>query len=275
MTLVLRRGTDAGELPVRPVAGPSFGEADLLDAAACLAARHHALRGDEYRLRSWLTLLAQAKDLARRLGGEPRRVLDRFEQTVMAQARLQGEAIQTIWREPMLEARDAAVALGAKGTNREKVRRYRVRSWLLGLASGRGDLYPAFQFDSGRRDVFADVRAVNERLEAVGDTRLGAMGRWSDMAIASGARELRLRLLRGPLPGRMLRGSDRRSTGSAGRPEPRCRSRPALRRGDPGVLSRRAHVIVLLAERAALPPWTIGNRLPASGYRPPATQVSS
>lgn len=191
MTLVLRRGVDVGEIPVRPAAGPSFGEADLLDAAACLAARHHALRGDEYRLRSWLTLLAQAKDLARRLGGEPRRVLDRFEQTVMAQARLQGEAIQTIWREPMLEARDAAVALGAKGTNREKVRRYRVRSWLLGLASGRGYLYPAFQFDSGRRDVFADVRAVNERLEAAGDP-WGVASWWISLHARLGARPVDL-----------------------------------------------------------------------------------
>ena len=144
-------------------------ESKLLDAAASLAARHHALEGDESQLRGWLALLALQSDLAMQLGGEPRRVLDEVGQTVMAQARLRGEAIQTIWEEPMLEPRDAAVALGAKKTNREKVRQYRGRSWLLGLPSGRGYLYPAFQFDPQRRNVFGEVRAVNERLEAERD----------------------------------------------------------------------------------------------------------
>lgn len=144
-------------------------ESDLLDAAASLAARHHALEDDESRLRSWLALFALRSDLVRQLGGEPRQVLDEAGQALMAQARLQGEAIQTIWREPMLEPKDAAVALGARAANREKVRQYRERSWLLGLPSGRGYLYPAFQFDQERRDVFAEVRAVNERLEAASD----------------------------------------------------------------------------------------------------------
>lgn len=144
-------------------------ESDVLDAAASLAARHQALEGDESQLRSWLALLALRSDLVRQLGGEPRHVLDEAGQALMAQARLQGEAIQTIWREPMLEPKDAAVALGARATNREKVRQYRERSWLLGLPSGRGYLYPAFQFDQERRDVFAEVRAVNEQLEAAND----------------------------------------------------------------------------------------------------------
>jgi hypothetical protein len=87
----------------------------------------------------------------------------------MRQARLLGEAVQTIWDEAMLEPRDAAVALGGRATNREKVRRYRERSWLVGLPWSRGYLYPAFQFDAGKRDVFPEVRAVNERLDAVGD----------------------------------------------------------------------------------------------------------
>ena len=142
---------------------------DVLDAAASLAARHQALEGDESRLRSWLALFAVRSDLVRQLGGEPRQVLDEAGQAIMAQARLQGEAIQAIWREPMLEPKDAAVALGARPTNREKVRQYRERSWLVGMPSGRGYLYPAFQFDQERRDVFAEVRAVNERLEAASD----------------------------------------------------------------------------------------------------------
>lgn len=144
-------------------------ESDLLDAAASLAARHRSLAGDESQLRSWLALLALRSELVRQVGGEPRHVLDEAGQSLMAQARLQGEAMQTIWREPVLAPKDAAVALGARTTNREKVRQYRERSWLLGLPSGRSYLYPAFQFDPERRDVFPEVRAVNEQLEAAND----------------------------------------------------------------------------------------------------------
>ncbi len=144
-------------------------ESDLLDAAASIAARHHALEGDETLLRSWLVLLAQRSDLVRQLGGTPRQVLDEVGQTVMAQARLQGEAIHTIWREPMLQPRHVAVALGAKETNREKVRQLRERSWLLGLPLGRGYVYPAFQFDPQRRSIFHEVRTVNELLEGAAD----------------------------------------------------------------------------------------------------------
>lgn len=167
------------------------GESDVLDGAASLAARHHALEGDESQLRSWLALLVLRSDLVRQLGGEPRQVLDDVGQTLVAQARLQGEAIQTIWREPMLEPKDAAVALGAKATNREKVRQYRERSWLLGLPSGRGYLYPAFQFDQDRREVFAEVRAVNERLEAANDP-WGVASWWISRHARLGARPAEL-----------------------------------------------------------------------------------
>ena len=144
-------------------------ESDVLDAAAFLAAQHHALAGDEAWLRSWLSLLTVKNDVVRQIGGEPRHVLDEAGQGVLAQAMVQGEAVRVIWREPMREPRNAAVALGARATNREKVRQYRKRSWLLGLPAGRGYVYPAFQFDPERRDVFAEVRAVNERLEAADD----------------------------------------------------------------------------------------------------------
>lgn len=160
---------DAGELLLRLVAQLPLREPDLLDAAASLAARHQSLQGDESQLRSWLTLLTLRSNLARQIGGEPHRVLHETGLNVMTQAKASGEAIQTIWREPMLESRDAAVALGAKPTNREKVRQYRERSWLLGLPSGRGFVYPAFQFDPERRDAFPEVRAVNERLSASSD----------------------------------------------------------------------------------------------------------
>ncbi len=162
-------------------------ESDLLDAAASLAARHHALEDDESRLRSWLALFALRGDLARQLGGEPRQVLDEADEALMTRARLQGEAIWTIWREPMLAPKDAAVALGARATNREKVRQYRERSWLVGVASGRGYLYPAFQFDQERRDVFAEVRAVNERLDAASDP-WGVASWWTSPHARLGAR---------------------------------------------------------------------------------------
>lgn len=162
-------------------------ESDVLDAAAALAARHHALEGDESLLRSWLGVFVLRSDLARQLGGEPRQVLDDVGQALMAQARLQGDAIRTVWREPMLEPKDAAVALGAKATNREKVRQYRERSWLLGLPSGRGYLYPAFQFDHERRDVLPEVRTVNEQLEAANDP-WGVASWWISRHARLGAR---------------------------------------------------------------------------------------
>lgn len=191
LTLVLRRGRDGGDLLARLAAAWSAEESALLDAAATLAARHHALQGAEPRLRSWLALLTLRSDLARQLGGEPHRVLDETEHMVMAQANIQGEAMRTIWREPMLEPRDAAVALGARGTNREKVRTYRERSWLLGLPAGRGYVYPTFQFDAERRDVFPEVRAVNERLEAAGDP-WGVASWWISRHARLGARPVEL-----------------------------------------------------------------------------------
>lgn len=142
--------------------GPS--DARLLDAAASFAACHNALKGQEDRLRGLLGLLTLRCESARELGAEPRQVFDSLERMVTESAQLEGEAIRTIWREPMLKPAAAAVALGAKATNREKVRRLRLRSALLGLPHSNGFLYPAFQFDSRRRDIYPEVRAVNHRL---------------------------------------------------------------------------------------------------------------
>ena len=91
----------------------------------------------------------------------------------------------------MFESRDAAVALGAKPTNREKVRQYRERSWLLGLPSGRGFVFPAFQFDPERRDAFPEVRAVNERLSAASDP-WGVASWWISRHARLGARPVDL-----------------------------------------------------------------------------------
>ncbi len=112
-----------------------------------------------------------SNDIVTRLAGEPRLLLtsEGWTQSVLHQAVIAGEAIGTIWDEPMLRSGAAAEALGAKATNREKVKTYRERSWLLGLPHGNGYVYPAFQFDKNKRNVHEEVRSVNESLGAADD----------------------------------------------------------------------------------------------------------
>ena len=166
----LRRDLSADEL--RDLLGALLEQVQgygTLDAAAALAARFEGLEGEEASLRSWLAYMAARNRLVHELGGGPRHVLDESTRLAMLQTQLAGEAIATIWQEDMLEPKDTAVALGARPTNREKVRQYRERSWLLGLPWGRGYLYPAFQFDPEKRDVYPAVREVNEALRAADD----------------------------------------------------------------------------------------------------------
>jgi hypothetical protein len=118
-------------------------------------------------------------------------VIDEMEHSAMLQARLRGESVDTIWREAMVESRDAASALDARAGNREKVRQYRQRSWLLGLPWGRGYLYPAFQFDVERRTVFPEVRRVNELLRAVDDP-WGVASWWISLNARLGERPMDL-----------------------------------------------------------------------------------
>ncbi len=169
LALARRPNRDARNMLVLLAAGWPADGSELLDAAATVAARHETWDGDDIRLRRWLTVLGQSRELAAQLGGDPKRVLDGLERTALDQARLQGEAIESIWRESMLKPGDAALALGARATNREKVRRLRERSSLLGLPSGSGFLYPAFQFDTARRRLFPEVVEVNELIDAAGD----------------------------------------------------------------------------------------------------------
>lgn len=140
-----------------------------LEIAALFATRHSGLEHDERRVRSLLTLLASRRELTGQIGGSPREVFDATAYRELIQARLRGEAMEAIWQVPMLEPNGAAVALGAKPANRELVRQRRMRSWLLGLPRGRGYLYPVFQFDHLREDIFPEVRTVNELLGAVDD----------------------------------------------------------------------------------------------------------
>lgn len=140
-----------------------------LEVAASIAALHNSFNEDASAIRNWLAFLALQSELARQIGGKPRNVVDEFGEMAFRQAMLRGEAIRAIWDQPMLEPREVASAVGAKSSNREKVRQLRARSWIVGLPSGRGFLYPAFQFDVSRREVFPEVRKVNIKLSAVSD----------------------------------------------------------------------------------------------------------
>lgn len=169
LALARRPDRDPHNMLVHLAAGWPAEGSELLDAAATVASRHKSWAGDGDRLRRWLAFLGHSRDLAAQLGGDPQHVLEGLERSALDQARLQGEAIESIWREPMLRPGDAALALGARATNREKVRRLRERSALLGLPSGNGFLYPAFQFDTARRRLFPEVIEVNELIDAAGD----------------------------------------------------------------------------------------------------------
>ena len=120
VALAQRRGRAAPRILARLADTWPAEQSALLDAAARLVARHQALAGDEEPVRSLLELLASQHELASRLGGEPRRVLDEQERVLLLQAQIEGEALRAIWDEPMLESRDAAVALGARRENRER-----------------------------------------------------------------------------------------------------------------------------------------------------------
>ena len=65
-----------------------------------------------------------------------------------------------------------------------------------------------------------------------------------DVALTPGARRLRVRLLRRPLSGGLLRGGDGRAACAPQRPESRYRRRASLRRRDSGVLPCRHRVSV-------------------------------
>jgi hypothetical protein len=145
---------------------------ETLSAAAELASHHPDLSNEAPAIvRAVLATLAHRDRLTDEVAGGPRWLVgaDDVADAILRQARIAGEAVASIWEHQMYEASAAAVALGAKASNREKVRVYRERSWLLGLPHGRGFVYPSFQFDVIARDVFAEVREANEALGAAAD----------------------------------------------------------------------------------------------------------
>jgi hypothetical protein len=100
--------------------------------------------------------------------GAPR-VVAAIELQEDLRARIADQAIARIWEEDVLKPGQVALALGGKESNREKAASLRKRSSLLGVPRGRGYLYPAFQIDVARREVYPEVREVNETLGAAED----------------------------------------------------------------------------------------------------------
>lgn len=165
---VSQRGTGKTNLFVQFLAD-RLSPDERLTAAAELASFHPDLEREESgHIRSLLATIAIRHRLVDDLAGDPRQLVgpEAVADSFLRQARIAGEAMASIWEYPVLEPAAAAVALGAKATNREKVRTYRERSWLLGLPKGRGYVYPQFQFDLTSRDVYPEVRSANEILEA-------------------------------------------------------------------------------------------------------------
>lgn len=185
--LIADLSTDRSRLLFDILAVLELDETRALEAASLVAARHRALTHSVTDVRNLLALCASQGDFARQIAGDPRDVIDDVKNKLLNRARWRGEAMAAIWQEPMLEPRVAAVALGVKPSNRERLSQYRKRSRLLGLPFGRGYLYPEFQFDPGRSDVYAVVRAVNELLDAAGDP-WGVASWWFSSHAGLGAR---------------------------------------------------------------------------------------
>jgi hypothetical protein len=169
--LVGRRGTGKAHLVVQYLAERLTPD-ERLTAAAELASLHPDLVHEESaNIRSLLATAALRDRLVDELAGDPRQIVgsELVADSYLRQARIAGEAIASIWEYAVLEPAAAALELGAKASNREKVRTYRERSWLLGLPRGRSYVYPQFQFNPESRDVYAEVRSANEMLDAAHD----------------------------------------------------------------------------------------------------------
>lgn len=153
--------------------GERLSESDVLDLAARTAASHPALRGKVQALRSLLAVAAGWQEIVERMAGAPRRIFDpdRLADSALKQARIAGEAVATIWDEELLTSSEAARRLGASPANREKINVRRRQSRLLGLPrdGGRRYLFPAFQIDATRQEIYPEVEKINRLLDAAND----------------------------------------------------------------------------------------------------------
>jgi len=86
---------------------------------------------------------------------------------VLRIARVRGQAEAAILAEPAFDASRVAEALGSSSKNpREFARQARGRSSLVALRHGNRYVFPAFQFNVGRREVWPIVAEVNALLGA-------------------------------------------------------------------------------------------------------------
>lgn len=168
-----------------------FEEEELLDLAAGVAAQHHGLTGQAPHLRVLLSWEAHRMEFIEKLAGGPRHLTSGSEPREELGARIASEAMATIWQEEVLSAGKVAEALGAQPSNREKASVLRKRSELLGLPRDRGYLYPKFQIDESRREVYPEVAEVN-RLLGAEDDPWGAASWWVSENARLEARPLEL-----------------------------------------------------------------------------------
>lgn len=115
-----------------------------------------------------------AEDVRTALAGEPA-ILDADEEMltpddVLRVARVQGEAEASVLRHEMLEASALARLLGSTSANpREFVRSLRMRGEVVGLPRTGGYVFPAFQVNARRREVWPIVAELNRLLGAKDD----------------------------------------------------------------------------------------------------------
>ncbi len=142
---------------------------DLIDVAAQLASKHPSLRNRLPRLRCLLRWEVQSASLLKDLPYGASRVIEASVHSRAVQNQIATEAGYAILEQEFFVSKQAALALGAKGSNREKVNALRKASVLLGIPRGNKYLYPTFQFDPTKQEIFEEVRQVNQILGSADD----------------------------------------------------------------------------------------------------------
>jgi hypothetical protein len=140
-----------------------------LDVAALLATRRGAIESKGGLVRDWLALFALRDRLIHSVDIKHDRAVDQMVRFMRVQTELQREVVRTVWKEPMLRPAGVAAVLGWRGAYHDRIRRYRLRSWLVGFLRDGAYHYLAFQFDADRHEVFPEAVMINERLEAASD----------------------------------------------------------------------------------------------------------
>lgn len=86
---------------------------------------------------------------------------------VLRIARVRGQAEAAILAQPMFEAGRVAAALGSSSRNpREFARQARSRPGTIALRRGNRFVFPSFQFNEGRQEIWPIVAEVNTLLDA-------------------------------------------------------------------------------------------------------------